>query len=153
MLLQLKVSAFSNGGEIPKRYTCSGADRSPALTWGGVSPAARSLALILEDPDASRGAWTHWLIWNLPAHMTDLPEALPRQEVFPNGAHQGMNDFGRIGYDGPCPPPGKPHRYIFKLHVLNTVLDLRSSAGRQDLERAMKRHVLAQADWMGKFGR
>lgn len=153
MPLQLKIPAFSNGGEIPRRYTCSGADLSPALQWGGVSPAARSLAIVADDPDAPRGTWTHWLLWNLPAHMTNLPEALPRHEVFPNGARQGTNDFQHIGYNGPCPPPGKPHRYVFKLYVLNTTLDLRGSAGRQELDRAMKKHVLAQTDWMGRFGR
>jgi len=153
MSLELKTTAFADGGEIPKRYTCSGADVSPALNWNGVSAAARSLALIVDDPDAPRGIWTHWLIWNIPAHFTELPEGVPKQEELETGALQGMNDFTRIGYGGPCPPPGKAHRYFFKLYALDTVLDLKPGATKQDLERAMERHVLSQAQWMGTYRR
>ncbi len=153
MSLALKSTAFSNGGEIPKKHTCSGTDISPALEWSGVSPAAHSLVLIADDPDAPRGTWTHWLMWNIPAHLTSLPEGVPAQEALENGACQGSNDFHRIGYGGPCPPPGKPHRYYFKLYALDTVLDLSAGASRWELERAMKKHVLAQAEWMGRFGR
>jgi len=108
MTLALKATAFANGGEIPRKHTCSGADLSPALSWNGVSPAAHSLALIVEDPDAPRGTSTHWLIWNIPAHLTALPEGVPTQEVLEDGVCQGSNDFRRIGYGGPCPPPGRP---------------------------------------------
>ncbi len=153
MSLELKTTAFADGGEIPKRYTCSGADLSPALNWNGVSAAARSLALIADDPDAPRGTWTHWLIWNIPAHLTELPEGALKQEELENGALQGRNDFNCIGYGGPCPPPGKAHRYFFKLYALDTVLDLKAGASKQDLERAMKRHVLSQAQWMGTYRR
>jgi Raf kinase inhibitor-like YbhB/YbcL family protein len=153
MSLELKTTAFTNGSEIPRKYTCSGTDLSPALTWSGVSPAARSLALIADDPDAPRGTWTHWLIWNIPAHLTSLPEGVPPREVLDNGASQGRNDFNRIGYGGPCPPPGKAHRYFFKLYALNTVLDLRAGAGRKELERAMKGHIVSEADWMGTYKR
>ncbi len=153
MTLELKIPAFAKGGEIPKRHTCDGADLSPALSWNGVSPAALSLAVIVDDPDAPRGTWTHWLIWNIPAHLTALPEGVPPQEVLENGARQGRNDFDRIGYGGPCPPPGKAHRYFFKLYALGAKLDLKTGASRQELERAMKRHVLAQAEWVGTFRR
>jgi hypothetical protein len=153
MSLELKTTAFVNGGEIPKKFTCSGADLSPALTWSGVSPAAHSLVLIADDPDAPRGTWTHWLIWNIPAHFTELPEGTPKLEVLESGARQGTNDFGHIGYGGPCPPPGKAHRYYFRLFALDVALDLQAGAGRNDLERAMKRHVLSQAEWMGTYRR
>jgi Raf kinase inhibitor-like YbhB/YbcL family protein len=153
MALAMKATAFAKGGEIPKRHTCDGADLSPALSWNGVSPAALSLALIVDDPDAPRGTWTHWLIWNIPAHLTALPEGVPAQEVLENGARQGRNDFDRIGYGGPCPPPGKAHRYFFKLYALNTSLDLKAGAGRQELERALKGHIVSQAEWMGTHRR
>lgn len=153
MSLELKATAFANGGEIPRKFTCSGNDLSPALSWSGVSPAAQSLALIVDDPDAPRGTWTHWLIWNIPAHLTGLPEGVPAREVLENGACQGTNDFNRIGYGGPCPPPGKVHRYFFKLNALDTALNLNAGAGRQELERAMKGHVLFHAEWMGTYRR
>lgn len=153
MSLTLKATAFAYGGEIPKKYTCSGADLSPALDWNGVSPAAQSLTLIVDDPDAPRGTWTHWLIWNIPAHLTALPEGVPVQEILENGACQGTNDFQRIGYGGPCPPPGKAHRYFFKLYALKAALQLKSGAGRKELERAMKGLVLSQAVWMGTYRR
>ncbi|MFZ0395204.1 MAG: YbhB/YbcL family Raf kinase inhibitor-like protein [Terracidiphilus sp.] len=153
MSFALKLPAFSNGSQIPSRYTCIGEDLSPALAWSGVPPAARTLALIAEDPDAPRGTFTHWLIWNLPARHSELPQGVPGRETFDDGARQGANDFGRIGYEGPCPPHGRPHRYFFRLYALDTALNLESGASRQDLDRAMKGHVLAQADWMGVFGR
>jgi Raf kinase inhibitor-like YbhB/YbcL family protein len=153
MPLALKAVAFANGAEIPRKFTCSGADLSPALNWSGVSPAAHSLALIADDPDAPKGAWTHWLIWNIPAYLTALPEGVPAQEVLENGAAQGTNDFKRIGYGGPCPPPGKPHRYFFKLYALNTTLSLPAETGKKDLEKAIRGHILAEAEWMGTFRR
>jgi hypothetical protein len=153
MSLALKITAFANGGEIPKRHTCSGADLSPALSWNGVPPAAHSLALIVDDPDAPGGTWTHWLIWNIPAHLAALPEGVPAREELENGACQGRNDFHRIGYGGPCPPPGKVHGYFFKLYALDSALNLKAGASRQELERAMKEHVLSHAEWMGTYRR
>ncbi len=149
MSLTLKANAFANGAEIPRKYTCAGADVSPVLNWSGVTPAARSLALIVDDPDAPRGTWTHWLLWNLPAHLTSLPEAVSAEETLASGARQGKNDFGRVGYGGPCPPPGKAHRYFFKLYALDATLDLKPGAVRRELERALKGHVLSEAQWMG----
>jgi Raf kinase inhibitor-like YbhB/YbcL family protein len=115
--------------------------------------AAHSLALIVDDPDAPGGTWTHWLIWNIPAHLTALPEGVPAEDILENGARQGRNDFHRIGYGGPCPPPGKAHRYFFKLHALDTALDLKAGASRKELDRAMKRHIVSQAEWMGTYRR
>lgn len=153
MSLALKSTAFPNGGTIPQKYTCDGADISPALSWNGVPAAAQSLALIADDPDAPMGTWTHWLIWNIPAKATLLPEETPKTNLLDNGARQGLNDFKRIGYGGPCPPPGKPHRYYFKLYALDTRLELKAGARRDELEPAIKPHILAQAEWMGTYGR
>ena len=152
MSFSFKSPAFDNGSQISSRYTCAGEDLSPALTWGGAPAAARTLALIADDPDAPSGTFTHWLIWNLPAGHTELGEGIPTRDTFDNGARQGTNDFGRIGYRGPCPPHGRAHRYFFRLYALDTALNLEAGASRHDLDRAMKGHVLAQADWMGTFG-
>jgi hypothetical protein len=153
MSFALKSTAFANGGEIPGRYTCDGADLSPALSWDDVPAGAQSLALIADDPDAPVGTWTHWIVWNIPAKATVLPEGVPKVEALDNGARQGRNDFKRIGYGGPCPPPGKPHRYFFKLYALDARLDLKAGAARSELELAMKPHVLSQAVWMGTYRR
>ena len=152
MSLTLRVSGFSNGGEIPRRYTCGGADVSPAMTWSGVTPAAKALAIVVDDPDAPRGVWTHWVMWNIPPYLTSLPEGVPAKETLANGSHQGWNDFERAGYGGPCPPKGKTHRYFFRLFVLDTVLELREGARKKELEHARKGHILAEAEWMGLYG-
>ena len=148
----LKSSAFSEGSTIPKQYTCDGADVSPALTWAGAPAGTQSFALIADDPDAPVGTWTHWIIWDIPPRGS-LPEGVAKTETLNDGARQGKNDFKRIGYGGPCPPPGKPHRYFFKLYALDTKLDLTPGASRNELERALKSHVLAEAQVMGKYGR
>jgi Raf kinase inhibitor-like YbhB/YbcL family protein len=153
MPFSLTSTAFANGGEIPKRYTCDGADHSPALNWSDVPTGAQSLALIADDPDAPVGTWTHWILWNIPAKATALPEGAAKVELLDNGAHQGRNDFKHVGYGGPCPPAGKPHRYFFKLYALDARLDVKAGAGRHELELAMKPHVLSQAEWMGTYRR
>jgi Raf kinase inhibitor-like YbhB/YbcL family protein len=154
MPFALHTTAFSPGGEIPRKYTCSGENVSPPLDWSGAPPQARCLALIVDDPDAPAGTWTHWILWNIPANTSSLPEAVPpTQESLPGGARQGRNDFGRIGYGGPCPPPGRPHRYFFRLYALGAALDLKPGASRSELEAAMNPHVLAHAEWMGLFKR
>ncbi len=153
MVFALNSTAFANGGSIPKRYTCDGADVSPALSWNDIPAGTHSLALIAEDPDAPGGTWTHWVIWNIPAHAASVPEGVPATETLDNGARQGRNSFRRIGYGGPCPPPGKPHRYFFKLYALDATLRLKPGAGRNELERAMKGHILSTAEWMGTYGR
>jgi Raf kinase inhibitor-like YbhB/YbcL family protein len=153
MSFALKSTAFTTGGEIARRYTCDGADLSPELKWEDVPAGARSLALIADDPDAPMGTWTHWIIWNISAQDTALSEGVPNIEVLKNGALQGRNDFKRIGYGGPCPPPGKPHRYFFKLYALDSRLEVKAGVGRNELELAMKRHVVFQTQLMGTYRR
>jgi Raf kinase inhibitor-like YbhB/YbcL family protein len=153
MSFQISSSAFSEGQMISKKFTCEGADVSPQLSWSETPKAARTFALIVDDPDAPVGTWVHWVLYNLPAAMKDLAEGVPKQEELGNGALQGRNDFRKIGYGGPCPPPGKPHRYYFKLYALDTKLDLNAGASKADLERAMKGHVVAEARLVGRYGR
>src|SRR6516164_7719219 len=119
--MQVSSSAVTEGTPIPKKYTADGADVSPPLQWQGTPPTAKSFALICDDPDAPRGTWVHWVLFNLPAEQRQLEEATPGVEVLASGAKHGKNDFGKIGYGGPAPPPGKPHRYFFKLYALDTV--------------------------------
>ncbi len=153
MAFELTSSAFKEGELIPKKYTCEGPDASPLLRWGNPPQGTRSFALIADDPDAPVGTWVHWVIFNLPADARELPEGVPAQDTLPNGARQGLNDFKRVGYGGPCPPPGKPHRYYFKLYALDKVLDLKPRVTKAQILDASKGHVLAEAQLMGKFGR
>jgi hypothetical protein len=153
MSIAVTTTAFSPGGAIPKSFTCDGDDASPDLSWSDAPNGVQSFALIADDPDAPVGTWTHWLIWNIPAQSTGLPKGVPKDETLSDGTRQGRNDFRRIGYGGPCPPPGKPHRYFFKLYALNAKLDLKAGSTKDELERAMKSHLLAQGELMGKYGR
>jgi len=153
MSFALSSTAFTNGGEIPRRYTGEGEDLSPALAWQDAPAGTQSLALIADDPDAPHGTWTHWLLWNIPARATLLPEGVEKIEVLDNAERQGTNDFQRIGYGGPYPPPGTAHRYFFKLYALDVRLDLKSGATKAELESAIKPHVLAEAQWMGTYKR
>jgi hypothetical protein len=149
----LRTNAFEAGGEIPAKYTCSGADVSPALSWPEPPANTQALALIVDDPDAPSGTFTHWVLYNLGPQERELREGLPKTEQLPGGALQGRNDFRRIGYGGPCPPPGKPHRYFFKLYALDAKLNLKPGASKSELETAMKGHILGQAELVGKFHR
>jgi hypothetical protein len=153
MAFHLKTSAFEPGGTIPAKFTCSGEDVSPALTWSGAPAATKSFALIVDDPDAPSGTFTHWLIFNLPPQTHELPQGVPKSDEVTGGARQGQNDFQRIGYSGPCPPPGKPHRYFFHFYALNAALNVPAGASRRELEQAMQSHILAQTDLMGRFER
>jgi len=153
MPFQITSTAFSNGASITKNYTCDGPDVSPALTWTGAPAGTQSFALIADDPDAPAGTWVHWVLYNLPAAAKELPEGLKKEEQLPDGTQQGLNDFRKIGYNGPCPPPGKPHRYFFKLYALNAKLTLKPGATKADVESASKGHILGQAELMGKYGR
>ena len=153
MTVELTSPAFEDGGTIPSKYTCDGADVSPPLEWSNVPEDAKSFALICDDPDAPMGTWVHWVLYGLPADTTSLPEGVPADEAIGGVALQGTNDFKRIGYGGPCPPPGKPHRYFFKLYALDTELDLKPGAKKKDLEKAMKGHVLAQGQLVGRYQR
>jgi len=153
MPFTLQSPDFANGGEIPRQFTCSGEDRSPGLEWKDAPAGTKSFALIADDPDAPVGTWVHWVIFNIAASAHSLAGAFEKKEQTADGTRQGRNDFRKIGYNGPCPPPGKPHRYFFKLYALNTELKLASGASKQDVEKAMEGHILAHAEWMGKFKR
>jgi Raf kinase inhibitor-like YbhB/YbcL family protein len=153
MSLELISDAFQAGGTIPALYTCSGRDVSPPLRWRGVPPDARTLALVVDDPDAPRGIWSHWVIYNVPADLDHLSPAVPRGGRLDWGAAQGRNDFGQVGYGGPCPPPGPAHRYYFRLYALDAHLDLRPGATRAQLLNALHDHILDQAELMARYAR
>ena len=153
MTLTMKSGVFQEGGWIPSRYTCDGKDLSPNLSWSGVPEGAKSFALICEDPDAPAGTWTHWVIFNIPLRVTGLPIGVPPTRELADGTRQGINDFHRIGYGGPCPPKGPAHRYFFILYALDTKLTLKPGITRQELLRAMRGHVLAKTRLMGRYKR
>jgi len=148
MKILITSTAFDETGTIPVRYTCDGADVSPPLDWSGVLQEAKSLALITDDPDCPTGTWVHWVLFNLPASLNHLPE-----KAMPGVGIQGKNDFRKLGYNGPCPPRGRPHRYYFKLYALDTMLNLPAGATKAEVEKAMQGHILAQGQLMGKYGR
>jgi Raf kinase inhibitor-like YbhB/YbcL family protein len=149
----LTTPAFAPGGPIPKPFTCDGEDRSPRLQWSDIPVDTRSLALICDDPDAPRKTWVHWVLFNLPADAVELSEGVPAAPELPSGARQGVNDGGDVGYGGPCPPRGGPHRYFFHLYALDCKLNLSPGVNRADLDQAMAGHVLAEATVMGTYGR
>ena len=144
--MKITSSAFHEGGNIPSKFTCDGSDTSPPLQIAGVPSDAKSLVLIVDDPDAPGGLFTHWLVWNIPPHTTSISEGNG-----PTGV-QGANDFGKSGYRGPCPPSGA-HRYSFKIFALDRELELRSGARRSQVDAAMKGHVIAQGELMGRYAR
>jgi len=152
MDIKVSSSAFPDGGMIPAKYTCDGADVSPPLKWDSVPDGTKSIALISDDPDAPMGTWVHWVLFNLPADARELPENVPTDETLPNGAKQGTTDFGRTGYGGPCPPSGT-HRYFFKIYALDTMLDLPAGARKSDLVKAMEGHIIGQGQLIGKYKR
>src|SRR6266566_7340420 len=138
MPLQITSAAFSAGETIPKKFTCDGPDVSPKLTWNEPPAKTQSFTLIMDDPDAPVGTWVHWVLFDLPANLRALPHNFPKNKQSADGSRQGRNDFGKIGYGGPCPPPGKPHRYFFKLYALDAKLNLMPGATKKDVERAMQ---------------
>lgn len=150
-MFQLKSSAFQPEGNIPPRFTCEGNDASPELTWTGAPAGTKTFALIVHDPDAPRsGGWTHWVVFNIPASATHIAENSPKHGQLPGGGLQGLNDGGRQGYMGPCPPSGT-HRYYFRLFALTTTLALPETAKKADLEKAMQGHIVGQTELMGKY--
>jgi Raf kinase inhibitor-like YbhB/YbcL family protein len=151
--LQVTSTAFSAGQTIPQKYTCSGDDVSPPLTWTLPPAGTKSVAVIVQDADAPGGVFTHWVIFDLPSDTVRLDENVPKMETLPSGAKQGINDFKKIGYSGPCPPPGKPHHYHFKIYALDMQLNLTASVSGKDLLAAMNGHVLAEGELTGTFGR
>jgi Raf kinase inhibitor-like YbhB/YbcL family protein len=154
MAFILTSTAFKDGATIPGKHTCDGVDVSPPLAWRGTPAGTRSVALIADDPDAPGGTWVHWVLYNLPAEVSELPENIAKVESLDlGGARQGRNDFRRPGYGGPCPPPGPAHRYFFKLYALDTRLELKAGAQKKDVEAAMEGHVLGSAQLMGTYAR
>jgi Raf kinase inhibitor-like YbhB/YbcL family protein len=153
MAFELTSPAFSQGGVIPQQHTCDGPDRSPPLAWTSPPPGTKAFALVCEDPDAPAGLWVHWVLWGIPAATSKLPEGVKPDPTLPDGSRHGKNDFGKLGHNGPCPPRGAPHRYFWKLYALDTTPDLQPGATRQQLLDAIKGHILAQAELMGRYGR
>ncbi len=151
MAFKLIIAAFAEGAAIPALHTCTGADVSPAVEWSGAPRDTKSFALIVDDPDAPAGTWNHWLLWDIPASATSIPQGFKPGSL----GQSGTNDFGKQGYGGPCPPKGHgPHRYYFKLFALDEPnLNLRAGAKRADLDRALRGHTLAEAQYMGRFER
>ena len=148
--ISVTSSAFQNGQPIPPKHTCEGQDVSPALAFSGIPPSAKSLVLICDDPDAPKGTWLHWTAWNIPPTTTSLQEGAQPNE---GGYREGITDNRKVGYGGPCPPTGKPHRYFFKLFALDAVLELRNGANLKELQTAMKEKVIAWGELMGTFQR
>jgi hypothetical protein len=153
MEIVVKSPAFAEDKPIPQKYTGDGEDVSPPLTWSGVPHGTRSLVMLCEDPDAPRGTWTHWVLFNLPPETRELPAAVATQPTPSTGGVHGTNDFGKLGYGGPAPPPGSPHRYYFKLTALSVELTLPPGSKRQDVLAAMEGHVLAEGWLMGTYAR
>jgi Raf kinase inhibitor-like YbhB/YbcL family protein len=149
--LSLTSTAFKEGDKIPVKYTCDGKDISPPLAWDEPPPQTQTLALMVEDPDAPGGMFTHWVVFNIPATDRQLAENVPAQEQLENGALQGKNDFGKIGYGGPCPPRGSVHHYRFTIYALDNSLDLKPGSSGKQVTDAMKGHALAQGQLMGTY--
>lgn len=152
MMFTLTCPAFADGSAIPSAYTCEGRDVSPPLAWTEPPKGTNSFVLISDDPDAPGKTWVHWVVYNLPASARGLPEAYPTDGERPDGTRQGMTDFGRPGYGGPCPPSGT-HRYDFTLYALDAMLALPPGATKCEVEAAMQPHVLARARLMGTYRR
>lgn len=153
MAFELRSAAFTHGGSIAKKHTCDGPDVSPALSWSEPPAGTQSISLIMDDPDAPAGTWVHWVLYDLSPTARELPENLPKEGELKDRSRQGRNDFGRLGYGGPCPPRGPAHRYFFKLYALDAKTNLSPGATKADLERAMRGHIRAQAELMGLYKR
>jgi len=151
--LSVTSPAFKQGEVLPRRFTCDGENVSPALSWGQAPEGTRSLAILCDDPDAPRGVWTHWVLYNLPPTTTSIREGRPQEETLPNGARQGMNDSRKVGYDGPSPPSGPAHRYFFHVYALDAMLKPVKGMTRAQLLQATEGHVLARGELMGKYQR
>jgi Raf kinase inhibitor-like YbhB/YbcL family protein len=152
MAFSLTSTAFKNEGMIPNQYTCDGSDISPPLAWNRAPEGTKSFALICDDPDAPVGNWVHWVIYNIPANSKELKEKMAASERLPDNTKNGVNSWGRFGYNGPCPPSGT-HRYFFTLYALDTMLSLNGKISKERLLVATKGHIIAQAVLMGKYTR
>jgi len=152
MAFELTSTAFAPGEPIPRKYSCDGEDISPPLQWSDPPQGTQSFALICDDPDAPVGTWVHWVLYNLPAETRALPEAVPPEDELPDGSRHGKNSWRRLDYGGPC-PPGGTHRYFFKLYALDTMLNLKAGASKEQVLKAIEGHILAQAELMGVYSR
>jgi Raf kinase inhibitor-like YbhB/YbcL family protein len=152
MAITVTSTAFTDGGMIPRDHTCDGKDISPPLAWTGIPEGTKSLAIICDDPDAPMGTWVHWVLFNIPATVNELPQSMKHAKVLENGAKHGINDFRKFGYGGPC-PPGGTHRYYFKLYALDIELMQEPGLTKAGLIEAMKDHVLAEGQLMGRYRR
>ena len=150
--ISIKSEAFREGETIPAEYTCRGRNVSPALSWSGIPADAKSIALIMDDPDAPAGTFDHWVVYNIPASAQGLPRAVPKNETLSDGSRQGTASSGDVGYHSPCPPSGV-HRYYFRIYALDTKLDLPAGATRKQVDDDMKGHILAKGELMGRYGR
>jgi len=151
--MQLTSDAFAQGQPIPARHAYDQENVSPELLWADVPPTTKSLALIVDDPDAPKGTWVHWVLYGISPDLTGLPEELAKSPELFDGAKQGINDYKEFGYGGPCPPPGKPHRYFFKLYALDTKLSLKPGLSKDELLKAMEGHVVGEGELMGTYQR
>ncbi len=151
--MTISSSAFKEGQRIPDEYTAAGKNISPPLSWSSAPAGTQSFALICDDPDAPVGTWIHWVIYNIPGTEHALAENLPPQETLPDGAAQGVNSWSKVGYGGPAPPPGKTHRYFFKLYALDKKLSLAPRANKAQLLAAMIGHIVAEGQTMGTYSR
>lgn len=150
--MKIASAAFPDGGDIPIKYTCDGDDVSPPIRWGDVPKGAKTVALVCDDPDAPKKDFVHWVLFNVPETTTELREHVPPQRELPDGSRQGKNDFGKVGYGGPCPPSGT-HRYHFTLYAVDTTLDVAPSSTREVLMAALGPHVVETARLTGRYTR
>jgi hypothetical protein len=153
MAFRIESQGFKQGEPIPAKYTCTGQDVSPPLRWADPPAGTKCFALICDDPDAPMMTWVHWAIYNIPLGKNELAENVPAQRALDDGTFQGTNSWRKIGYGGPCPPRGKPHRYFFKMYALDSKLDIGPGADKKSLLRAMEGHVLGRAELMGTYGK
>lgn len=153
MSIKLTSDAFQNEETIPIKYTCDGKDISPPLRWSEFPEETKNFALICDDPDAPGGTWVHWVLYNIPDSITSLPEGVPTKKVVMDSIYQGINDFRKTGYGGPCPPRGPAHRYFFKIYALDSEVDLEPGATKEELLKAMEKHILAEGELIGKYSR
>ena len=152
MSILVESTAFKNGQPIPAKFTCDGQDVSPPLAWKNIPEKAKSIVIICDDPDAPVGTWVHWVCYDIPASVTSLAEGVPKTDSLPEGGKQGISDFKRIGYGGPCPPSGT-HRYFFKIFALDGMLGLPAGKTKKDIEHAMKGHIVDKGELVGVYSR
>ncbi len=152
-VLEIYTPSFKNNSGIPEKYTCDGEDISPPIKWKGTIKGVKSWAVVCHDPDAPAGDWVHWVIYNIPPHATSLPEGVPKKYKLSDGSKQGVNDFNKTGYNGPCPPPGNPHRYVFELFAVKSRIKPKKNMSMKELLRFLKDKTLAKAELIGLYSR